>query len=178
MKDTITIKNLGELKQDEQVKDWFRSDEIEVDFFGGKALPFVLKIEKEIDAALQEKIDSAVINFLSLNSEYRDSISGLVYENYNDTLEIADIEPLEIEDESEIWNYVHPYVIYIDQRNRRDEDIYIQVTCHCDWDEEHGLQLVFRQGKKITRVSPEDGHLTKADAYNKEDSEDKLLSSF
>jgi hypothetical protein len=40
------------------------------------------------------------------------------------------------------------------------------------------LQLVFRQGRQLTRVSGQDGHLTHADAYNVPDSEDALLSSF
>lgn len=53
-----------------------------------------------------------------------------------------------------------------------------QAFCECDWEEEHGLQLVFRQGKKLTRISDQDGHLTEADAYDKPDEEDELLSKF
>ena len=52
------------------------------------------------------------------------------------------------------------------------------MACECEWEQEHGLQLVFRQGKKLTRVSDQDGHLTKADAYGIPDNEDKLLSAF
>lgn len=75
-------------------------------------------------------------------------------------------------------NFVQPNQIYISRRHRRDKDVYIQVSCSCDWEQEHGLQLVFRQGKKITRISDEDGHLTEADAYDKPDSDDELLSKF
>lgn len=52
------------------------------------------------------------------------------------------------------------------------------MVCNCDWEYEHGLQFVFRQGRVLTRVSAEDGHLTEADAYDKPDSKDKLLSQF
>jgi len=52
------------------------------------------------------------------------------------------------------------------------------VACECDWEPEHGLQLVFRQGRKLTRISAQDGHLTEADAYDKPDEEDELLSKF
>ena len=37
---------------------------------------------------------------------------------------------------------------------------------------------MFRQGKVLTRVSHQDGHLTDADAFDKADSEDLLLSRF
>jgi hypothetical protein len=84
----------------------------------------------------------------------------------------------EMTEKNEIWNFVYPSDIYVSKRHRRDEDIYIAVSCRCGWDDEHGLQLVFRQGKKITRVSDEDGHLTEADAYDKPDEEDELLSKF
>ena len=78
----------------------------------------------------------------------------------------------------EIWDFVTPMCIYATRRPYKEKDIYINLTCSCEWEKEHGLQLVFRQGKKITRVSQEDGHLTDADAYGKPDSEDYLLSMF
>jgi hypothetical protein len=73
---------------------------------------------------------------------------------------------------------VHPSEIYVTRRPKNDQDIYIQIACECDWEEEHGLQLVFRQGKKLTRVSSQDGHITEADAYGRPDEEDELLSQF
>ena len=44
--------------------------------------------------------------------------------------------------------------------------VYVQVACECAWESEHGLQLVFRQGATLSRVSDQDGHLTHADAYD------------
>lgn len=35
----------------------------------------------------------------------------------------------------------------------------------CDWETEHGLQIVFKQGLKINKLGPFDGHLTNSDAY-------------
>lgn len=49
-------------------------------------------------------------------------------------------------------------------------------TCGCEWEEEHGLQLVFKEGKKLTRISGYDGHITAADAYDIPDEQDELLS--
>jgi hypothetical protein len=56
--------------------------------------------------------------------------------------------------------------------------MYVQIACQCDWEQEHELQLVFRQGRKLTRISYFDGHLTESDAYGKPDEEDELLSGF
>ena len=82
----------------------------------------------------------------------------------------------EIKNKNEIWKYVYPQEIHITRRHRRDEDIYLSVIC--EWEQEHGLQLVFRQGKQLTRISPQDGHITEADAYDKLDEEDELLNQF
>ena len=83
-----------------------------------------------------------------------------------------------IKNPNEIWNFIQSTAIYITRRYYNDRDIYVQVACECTWEQEHGLQFVFRQGKKLTRASPQDGHLTEADAWGKPDTEDKLLSEF
>jgi hypothetical protein len=166
------------MKEDKDIPTWWRSEPVNVPMFENIALPFVLTIEKDVDELLKNKIETAINNFLNLNPNYRTELSDLVYENYKDMLSSSDITPLDIKVASDIWQYVHPEEVYISQRNRRDDDVYIQLTCECDWEEEHGLQLIFRQGKKLTRVSQQDGHLTESDAYGKEDSQDWLLSNF
>lgn len=83
-----------------------------------------------------------------------------------------------ITDPSQVWNFVTPSRIYLSRRHRRDKDVYLHLTGGCTWEEEHGLQLVFRQGKKLTRVSPQDGHVTEADAYDIPDEDDPLLAAY
>ena len=51
-----------------------------------------------------------------------------------------------------------------------NDQLYVIVFCECSWEEEHGLQLVFKDGKKLTRASGIDGHYTDDD----EESKDKL----
>ena len=36
---------------------------------------------------------------------------------------------------------------------------------NCDWEEEHGLMLVWRNGTTLTKVGGYDGHLTNVNAY-------------
>jgi Domain of unknown function (DUF6985) len=46
-----------------------------------------------------------------------------------------------------------------------DPRVYVSVECECDWEPEHGLQVVFRDDNTITKVGPYDGHLPNAAAY-------------
>ena len=119
-------------------------------------------------------------NFLEKNGIERIKTSHLVFKNYTEFINSVgkDEDLPEIEDKEQIWQFVYPERILVKRRRRRDKDIYLQIHCNCEWEIEHGLQLVFRRGKKITRISSIDGHSTEADAYDKSDEDDELLSKF
>jgi hypothetical protein len=174
--DIITIQGLGELKRDVRFKDWFLGEDIKVSLFDAKPMPVRVVIENAQDSSLIIMIEQAVESFLRLDSHYRDHIAELLYDTYKTAVE-AGADPLEIRNSSDAWGHIHPKRIEISQR-RRDKEIYVNVACECDWEEEHGLQLVFKRGEKITRVSEQDGHLTTSDAFDTPDSEDALLSAF
>jgi hypothetical protein len=180
MADKIVSNFLGELVQDKVIEKWFESGEIEIPFFNQQKLAFVFTNN---EPKFITEADSAVETFLRLGNEDRLKISDLVYQNCREFLDDIGYDefdkPLwEITDKNDIWNFVTPTKIYISKRFRRDCDIYLEIACECAWEQEHGLQLIFRQGKKLTRISDQDGHLTEADAYDKPDKEDKLLSEF
>jgi hypothetical protein len=171
---------LGKLTQDKDIEEWLYSEKVEVPFFDNQKFTFVFT---KCDSDFVNESDSSIRNFLNLGNDERLKISDLVYQNCFEFLEQIDYDELdkplwEIKDKNDIWNFVTPTNIYVSKRHRRDCDIYIQVACECAWEQEHGLQLVFRQGKKLTRISDQDGHLTLADAFDKPDEEDKLLSEF
>lgn len=177
MNTNLTSRVVGPLTQDETISDWLKSAAIPVPFFDNKKLAVTFM---EIDP---DEADEALLQFLQLTSDDRLRISDLVYKNYTDFLEDVDFDGIEeglsdIKEDAEIWNFVYPTDIYVSRRHRRDMDIYVCIACDCGWEEEHGLQLVFRQGKKLTRISDGDGHLTEADAYDKPDEADELLSKF
>ena len=176
---------IGQLKQDENFPDWWRSDEVEIPFFDNRKLTITfMNFEPDAyDKTFAEEADKALENFLSLASIDRDAISDLAYKNCMDFLAAVGFdeadEPLrQIKHKNEIWNFIHPTEIYVTRRPYKEQDIYVQIACECYWEQEHGLQLVFKQGKKLTRISDQDGHLTEADAYDKPDEEDELLSKF
>jgi hypothetical protein len=184
MNNEITSKILGKLKQEEDFSDWWKSDEINVSFFDNQKLSITfMNFEPEHDKTFIEEADQALTEFLKLNKEDRNGISELAYNNCMEFLDAVEFdeadEPLrQIKNKNEIWNFIQPTEIYVTRRPYKERDVYVQIACECDWEQEHGLQLVFRQGKKLTRISEQDGHLTEADAFGKPDSKDKLLSQF
>jgi len=184
MSKEITSEIIGALKQEDNFPDWWKSDEIEIPFFDNLKMAITfMDFEPEHDKRFIEEADQALRNFLKLNAQDRNSISGLAHKNCLDFLEAVGYEeadePLKkIKDPKEIWEFIHPTEIYLTRRPYKEQDIYVLIACECDWEQEHGLQFVFRQGKKLTRISDQDGHLTEADAYDKPDEEDELLSKF
>lgn len=180
----INSRTIGPLKQNPDFDDWWTSEAVAIPFFDNIALPvtFMDYIPTD-DIDFASEADNALQNFLAKGPEAKMEVSGLVFKNCKDFLDIIgfteqDKHLWNIQEKSEIWKYVTPSQVYVARRPYNDRDVYVIVACECDWEQEHGLQLVFRQGKKITRVSDQDGHLTEADAYDKPDSEDELLSSF
>ena len=75
---------------------------------------------------------------------------------------------------SAVWDFVTPSEIMVSRR-ADDELVYVQICASCRWDVEHGLQVVYRRGETLSRVSAQDGHLTTSDARNLPDSEDSIL---
>jgi hypothetical protein len=47
-------------------------------------------------------------------------------------------------------------------------DVFVSLECNCAWEVEHGLQLVFRNGREISNVGPFDGHVSNESAYANE----------
>ena len=184
MSKSITSSVIGQLQQNKDLPAWWDSNEIAIPYFDDEKLIITFAdFDPEEDKTFIEDADRALTNFLQLTSDDRKSISALVYKNCMDFLKAIDADEeddplMQVEDQNEIWNFVYASEIFVTRRHVRDKNIYISIDCDCDWEQEHGLQLVFRQGKKLTRISSQDGHLTEADAYGKEDEEDALLAAF
>jgi hypothetical protein len=62
----------------------------------------------------------------------------------------------------------------VTRRAYGDRGIYISLECECEWEEEHGLQIVFKNGLRVNKVGPYDGHVTHSDAYADKSLEDVI----
>jgi hypothetical protein len=80
-----------------------------------------------------------------------------------------------IDSPRDVWKHVkfgdEPIVT---RRAYGDHGVYVSLECNCDWEIEHGLQIVFKNGLKVNKIGPYDGHLTNSDAYARNDLEDAI----
>ena len=185
---TIISQTLGVLTQAQQLENWWVSESIEIPFFDNQKLPITF-IQSETnnnianDQNWLSDWENALQNFLKLTKVDRIVISHFAFDNAREFVEDVNDEYLNnwfmnITNEKLIWDYIKFTGVYVERRAFGDEDIYVTIACECEWEQEHGLQFVFKQGKKVVRVSEQDGHLTDADAWGLDDSEDDLLAEF
>lgn len=165
----ITIPMLGELDEDDD--DWLRSQPVVVGVLGGAEFEFILEGYENDEA--KDDFHQAIRNFLTLDSAALTQEQGALFDYYQDCIaHLAPGEdPLELIDAASIWQHVRfGYEILVTRRPHGDKQVYISLGGGCDWECEHGLQLVFKQGRLINKLGPYDGHLSNADAYD----DDKL----
>jgi len=175
---------IGKLKRSQRFRDWWESDLIKIPFLDNKQMKIIYAdYVSEEDNFFLEEADLAISRFLEKGNQERLSITDLVYKSYRDLVDEVEFSERsrqlwEIQGEDQIWNYVYPTEIFVTRRPYNEQDMYVQILCECEWEQEHGLQIVLRQGKQVTRISNQDGHLTEADAFDKPDEEDELLCRF
>ena len=168
------IELLGGLRPHEDIPEWMVSQPVDVPYFPGVRLTFVIE-DLAKDRSPQE-LEAAVRKFLELTPADRDEASSHVFKNYTEFVEAVEPEDddVVIGRPEEVWAYVHPTAIHVSRRHRRDRKVYVQITADCDWELEHGLQIVYREGNQLSRVSSQDGHLTHTDAYDLPEDEDRI----
>jgi hypothetical protein len=146
----------GQLKPDQHGSGLYESEPLEIPYFNNKKLAIGFA-----EAEHKEYMDMADIilqNFLELNSRNKIIDSAMVHEYYAQTLKHGDIKPLKITSIEDIWDFVEPEEIII--QCDENANFYLCVSCSCEWEQEHGLQLVFKNGQTLTRASGHDGHFT------------------
>jgi len=167
----MEVPGLGEVTKDAQFG-WYSSKPIAVAMFGGKRCRIVL--EGYDDDERKEDFHVAIANFLSGSPAVLREADEPLFRYYRDFEEwwLEDgNEPIKSADE--LWRHVRlgsqPMVM---RRSSGDRGVYVSVECGCDWEPEHGLQLVLKNGLKLTKLGGYDGHLTNSDAFDDENLED------
>ncbi|SKA44471.1 hypothetical protein SAMN04488128_106411 [Chitinophaga eiseniae] len=161
---TVQSKAIGTLRQDD-FEDWWTSGEIDIPFWDNQ--PFTITytdFNPNEDTMFLEEADVLLSNFLAKTSVDRLAVSGHVYRNCMDFLEAIgfneDDEVLwNMKSEEEVWRFVKCTNLYVGREPYEDKGVYLQLVCNCDWEQEHGLQLVYNKDGKLVRVSAQDGHI-------------------
>lgn len=99
--------------------------------------------------------DIALDSFMHLSISDRQIHSSKIIEIYKQNLIFEYTPRVEFKSDNEIWSFVYPNIIILAQNEIGE--ILVLIECGCDWEEEHGLQLVFKNGQQLTRVSYNDG---------------------
>lgn len=156
----FTSKLLGKLKPDEFGDIW-EAKPVAVPYFDGKPVETQLFNVSARDVA---DIDAAMKNFLALGKGDRAAAAPLVLANCHDFLEAVGAETDEdqqmeaITDASGIWRFVDCKMLQITRDETEGKpSIYVALICDCAWEQEHGLQIVYRNGDELGRVSAQDG---------------------
>ena len=148
---------------------WYRSVPKPVPVLGGTTCRFA--VDGYDDDAAQQDFHAAIRNFLALDRSELEAAASSIYAYYRDIMD--DVQAagddewyVEIDGPQCVLDHVRlgnePTV---SRDHRGDQHVYISIECECDWEPEHGLQIVFRDGARVTKVGPYGGHLTNAAAY-------------
>lgn len=158
-----TLPLIGTLTQDLDIPEWWESTPVPVPYFSGAPVPFIIEEEWQ-GSSYPPQLESAIAAFLALGEADRIAASDAVFANYRDSVDATGIAEPDVDDPTAIWEHLTPVEVHVRRRPLADRDFYIQIDCNCEWEKEHGLQIVYRGGTELVRVSDQDGHLTEEDA--------------
>ncbi|MGI5170015.1 DUF6985 domain-containing protein [Spirillospora sp. CA-253888] len=149
--------------------DWYQSEPVPVPVLDGTPCRFI--VDGYDDDPAPEDFHAAIRAFLTLDRSALTAATAPIFAYYRDVTDaIVDAGDLdwyvEIQEPDEVFDHIgfgdEPIVRRDPYGDRR---VYVSLECECDWEVEHGLQLVFRDGRTITKIGPCNGHLTNAAAY-------------
>lgn len=162
----MNIPGLGEVIKDERFG-WYDSSPIPLEVFMGKECRFI--IEGYDDDVAKEDYHSTIAAFKTAPPHVLQNAEEFVFQYYQDINKFwksSDPEFLFIDSPKDVWKHIQlGHDVVISRRGYGNNEIYVSIECECDWEPEHGLQLVFKGGVNICKVGPYDGHVTNSDAY-------------
>jgi hypothetical protein len=166
---------LGELKPDKQIDNWLCSKLIAVPMLGQECR-FIL--EGYANDPRPVEFHAAVANFLAASPEVLRAAESALFQYYQDCEEFwlkCDNPPLA---RADIWSHIQlgngPMV---SRRPYGDQGIYISLECGCEWEDEHGLEIVFKNGERVNKIGPYDGLHSNADIFGDKNLEDVVYFS-
>jgi hypothetical protein len=172
---TMELPGIGKFKEDFLGRS--QSAPISIPILGGKCRFLI----SDSDPDPEPSDYAAVIkNFLSLDKSVLKRAEPHIFEFYRDCnsdFDPDDDEFVEIDTPENIWKHIRFGKEAELQRRSEDNQIYISLGCECDWDPEHGLQIVFKNGLEINKVGECDGHLTNSDAFDRPEFENVVYVS-
>jgi hypothetical protein len=170
---------LGSMARDDEFGD-YRSAPVPVPMLGGHRCRIVLG-DYDDDPNPQD-FHAAVSSFLSADRRVLQEAAPHVYRYYLDCISVwkpGDDEYVGIPDPASVWAHVQfGDEAFVSRRLDGDQRVYVSLESECDWEPEHGLHIVFKDGMRVNKVGDYDGHVSNADAYGDPRLEDVVYRSF
>ncbi len=167
---------LGELNFDKDLE-VFKSAIVNVPVLGNSECVFVFdELTNESDS-FPVKFEGAVRNFMSLSNSWLACLKEHLWSYYEDMsreLDAEDVPKISMEDILQFVEFGNDVMVTMDYD---ENDVYISLEASCEWEIEHGLQITLKNGNELAKVGPYDGHVTNADAYDREDFEGVIYVS-
>jgi len=120
-----------------------------------------------------EDYDRAIANLLACTPAVLHAAQDPIYRYYQDMREAwgPDEDIPDIASAADVWKHVQFGGEIELGRRAKDGLVYASLECNCDWEPEHGLQIVLRNGEVVSKIGPYDGHYTQSDAFADDDLE-------
>ena len=172
----MEIPGIGSVTKDDKLG-WYYSEPVAIPVLGGQECRIVIEAYDEDET--KEDFHTAITNFLSADQSVLKEAEPHIYQYYDRCKEYYDPddeEYVDIKSAGGIWSHVRlGNEPMFTRRAYGDKGIYVSIECGCDWEQEHGLQIVFKNGLKVNKIGPYDGHVTNSDAYADDSLEDVVF---
>lgn len=158
----LAISGLGTVTPD---GDWLLTESREVPALGGPCRFVIDGYDLHEEA---QAIVACIDAFCSNGTSQLRAASSHVFDYYRDVAtEVASTTPgfPRIAQPEQVWEFVTLTREPVVQREEVGGPWFVVLENECAWEPEHGLMLVLREGREVTKVSGYDGHLTNRDAY-------------
>ncbi len=157
----IELAAIGALAQSEFEDWWSATVHVPV---AEKLLPVTIVDFNPQDPAQDDRLasfNSAVEAFLSLGATERRAAGERAIENKDAFFEAVgddgfDETMVACRDANTIWAFIYPRTAYVCYGSKTGR-AYVSLACDCEWEQEHGLKFVYRDGRELTQVCEQDG---------------------
>ncbi|NIJ37324.1 hypothetical protein FHR22_002008 [Sphingopyxis panaciterrae] len=156
---------------DEQLIGFWRENRaLPLPYFGGREVALFFEDEQQII-----HFGDTIRRFLNLGEAERIGDTPHIHAYLNDFAEAVGWEYIDralkglAPDAAEIWRFVRPTTLSAmeswDVGAKEPRKQYLVLEGNCDWEEEHGILMSWRDGGELVKVSGYDGHATNGHAY-------------
>lgn len=160
------LPELGQLEKEEE-NGWYISPAVSIPALDDDQYCFL--IDGMDDDAHPEDFQAAISNFLALRRDTLEAVQEQIFAYYRDCVvqnKAAGRSTVDIATPEAVWQHIQFCdEILACRRQTGDRAVYISLECDCDWEEELGLQLIFKRGQRISKLGPFDDFLSNADVY-------------